>query len=167
MLRRFKDMNQKMHQTGSWKEVAKKKDLLQMVAKNNLLFTDIISKLGIMERFDLAWKNTDCSDIYEHLRSDMEITNRNNNLQVKVHDPTISISLVPHRRRRLAQDSLKLLLEVCRPGHLLLVIDCLPDKPECAFNCVTCSHDHRIQNIGTNEIDYQRSTWSAEDCQQG
>ena len=70
--------------TGSWKEVAKKKDLLKMVARNNLLFTDIVSKLGIMERFDLAWKNIDCSDIYEHLRSDMEITNRNSNLQVKV-----------------------------------------------------------------------------------
>lgn len=84
IMNRFKDMNQKMHQTGSWTDVAKKQDLLQMVAMNNLLTTDIISKLGIFERFDLAWKNTDCSDIYEHLRTDMEIANRNNNLQAKV-----------------------------------------------------------------------------------
>ena len=57
---------------------------MQLVATNNLLFLDIIGKLGIMERFDIAWKNNNCNDIYEHLRTDMEIENRNSNLQVKV-----------------------------------------------------------------------------------
>lgn len=83
-LRTFKDMNREMQRTGTFKPVATKEELLQMVAHNNLLFTDIISKLGIMERFDIAWKNINCSDIYEHLRADMEIENRNENLQVKV-----------------------------------------------------------------------------------
>ena len=84
MLRTFKDMNKEMRRTGTFKPVASKEELLQMVAQNNLLFTDIISKLGIMERFDVAWKHNNCSDIYEHLRADMEIENRNSNLQVKV-----------------------------------------------------------------------------------
>jgi uncharacterized Rmd1/YagE family protein len=77
-------MNEVMRKAKSFKPVAKKEELLQMVATNNLLFLDIISKLGIMERFDIAWKNTNCNDIYEHLRTDMEIENRNSNLQVKV-----------------------------------------------------------------------------------
>ena len=88
MLRTFKDMNKEMRRTGTFKPVASKEELLQMVAQNNLLFTDIISKLGIMERFDVAWKHNNCSDIYEHLRADMEIENRNSNLQVKVRPQT-------------------------------------------------------------------------------
>lgn len=84
ILRTFKDMNKEMRRTGSFKPVAKKEELLQMVAQNNLLFSDIVSKLGIMERFDIAWKHTNCNDVYEHLRTDMEIENRNDNLQVKV-----------------------------------------------------------------------------------
>ena len=87
MLRTFKAMNEAMRKAQSFKPVATKEELLQMVAQNNLLFTDIISKLGIMERFDIAWKNTNCNDVYEHLRADMEIENRNSNLQVKVHQP--------------------------------------------------------------------------------
>ena len=84
MLRTFKAMNEAMRKAQSFKPVATKEELLQMVAQNNLLFTDIISKLGIMERFDIAWKSTNCNDVYEHLRADMEIENRNSNLQVKV-----------------------------------------------------------------------------------
>ena len=84
MLQRFTDMNQEMRRTWTFKLVATKEELLQMVAKNNLLFADIISKLGIMERFEIAWKNNNCNDVYEHLRADMEIENRNSNLQVKV-----------------------------------------------------------------------------------
>jgi hypothetical protein len=84
VLETFKSMNEVMRKAKSFKPVAKKEELLQMVATNNLLFLDIISKLGIMERFDIAWKNNNCNDIYEHLRTDMEIENRNSNLQVKV-----------------------------------------------------------------------------------
>ena len=92
MLRTFKAMNEAMRTAKSFKPVATKEELLQMVAQNNLLFTDIISKLGIMERFDIAWKSTNCNDVYEHLRADMEIENRNSNLQVKVSsDPTDAI----------------------------------------------------------------------------
>ena len=84
MLKVFEEMNVEMERTGSFRPAARKEELLQMVAKNNLLFTDIISKLGIMERFDVAWKNNDCNDVYEHLRGDLEIENRNSNLQIKV-----------------------------------------------------------------------------------
>ena len=84
MLRTFEQMNVSMERTGSLKPAAQKEELLQMVAKNNLLFTDIISKLGIMERFDVAWKNPDCNQIYEKVQEEMEIENRYDNVQTKV-----------------------------------------------------------------------------------
>jgi hypothetical protein len=31
--------------------------LLQLVAENNIVMTDIINKLGVHERFDVAWKH--------------------------------------------------------------------------------------------------------------
>ena len=31
--------------------------LLQLVAENNIVMTDIINKLGVHERFDIAWKH--------------------------------------------------------------------------------------------------------------
>ena len=34
-----------------------KQVLLQLVAENNIVMTDIINKLGVHERFDIAWKH--------------------------------------------------------------------------------------------------------------
>ena len=61
MLRRFEEMNLQMERTGSFKKSTAKEELLQLVAKNNLLLSDIILKLGITERFDAAWKHADCN----------------------------------------------------------------------------------------------------------
>ena len=84
MLRKFEDMNVEMEGSGSFRPAMRKEELLQMVARNNLLFTAIISKLGVMERFDLAWKNPDCNRVYEHLLKELEIEDRYENLQLKV-----------------------------------------------------------------------------------
>ena len=63
MLRKFEDMNLNMERTGSFKRSTAKGELLQLVAKNNLLLSDIILKLGISERFDAAWKDADCNKV--------------------------------------------------------------------------------------------------------
>lgn len=63
MLRKFEDMNLQMEKTGSFKPATAKEALLQMVARNNLLLSDIILKLGISERFDAAWKDADCNKV--------------------------------------------------------------------------------------------------------
>ena len=63
MLRKFEDMNLQMERTGSFKPATAKEALLQMVARNNLLLSDIILKLGISERFDAAWKDADCNKV--------------------------------------------------------------------------------------------------------
>ncbi|KAK9810680.1 hypothetical protein WJX73_010262 [Symbiochloris irregularis] len=84
-LRKFEDMNMEMEGSGSFRPAMRKEELLQMVARNNLLFTAIISKLAVMERFDLAWKNPDCNKVYEHLLEELEIEDRYENLQLKLN----------------------------------------------------------------------------------
>lgn len=85
MLRKFEKMNQQMEVSSSFRPAMRKEDLLQMVASNNLLFTAIISKLGVRERFDIAWKNPDCNRLYEHLLDELEIEDRYENLQLKLN----------------------------------------------------------------------------------
>lgn len=47
--------------------------LLQLVAENNLVMTDLISKLGLHERYDIAWKHVRYSNIWEFLRAELEM----------------------------------------------------------------------------------------------
>ncbi len=40
--------------------------LLQLVAENNIVMTDIINKLGVHERFDIAWKHVNYGKAQTH-----------------------------------------------------------------------------------------------------
>lgn len=51
-------------------------ELLQLVADNNLLATNIIQKVGLRERYDIAWKDIQYFQIWEHLRKELEIEKR-------------------------------------------------------------------------------------------
>ena len=54
------------------------------VAKNNVMRTGILSsKIGLTKRFEAAWKDPECDRIYEHLRKEMEIDRRYDDLEVK------------------------------------------------------------------------------------
>lgn len=100
MLRKFEKMNQQMEVSSSFRPAMRKEDLLQMVASNNLLFTAIISKLGVRERFDIAWKNPDCNRLYEHLLDELEIEDRYENLQLKVSAGACTVIQLQHRPSR-------------------------------------------------------------------
>jgi uncharacterized Rmd1/YagE family protein len=55
------------------------------VAKNNVMQTGVLSsKIGLTKRFEAAWKDPECDRIYEHLRKEMEIDRRYDDLEVKV-----------------------------------------------------------------------------------
>ncbi|KAK9829572.1 hypothetical protein WJX72_006550 [[Myrmecia] bisecta] len=83
MLNVFCEMNQEMQRSGNFANVGKK-DLLKLVAENNVIATDIISKLGVNERFDLAWKNAEYHTIYQHLRDELEMVDRFDNMNSKL-----------------------------------------------------------------------------------
>ena len=89
MLKVFQDINVVMERTGEFGPASAagggKEDLLKMVAKNNVMRTGILSsKIGLTKRFEAAWKDPECDRIYEHLRREMEIDRRYDDLEVKV-----------------------------------------------------------------------------------
>lgn len=83
MLSNFMHMNSTMKRRGDFKDVKKSK-LLSLVAENNMILTDIIAKLGLQERFDIAWKSNQHNEVYEHLREELEIEDRFEIVQTKV-----------------------------------------------------------------------------------
>ena len=83
MLSNFMHMNSTMKRRGDFKDVKKSK-LLSLVAENNMILTDIIAKLGLQERFDIAWKSNQHNKVYEHLRDELEIEERFEIVQTKV-----------------------------------------------------------------------------------
>ncbi|CAL8468601.1 g8141 [Coccomyxa elongata] len=102
MLKVFQDINVVMERTGEFGPASAagggKEDLLKMVAKNNVMRTGILSsKIGLTKRFEAAWKDPECDRIYEHLRREMEIDRRYDDLEVKFD---------------LIQDNLKYFLEI-------------------------------------------------------
>lgn len=89
-------MNLEMAETANTKRI-NKQELLQLVAENNIVMTEIISKLGVHERFDIAWKYAQYGRIWEYLRSELEMEPRFKILDMKLN---------------LIQDNLKYFLEI-------------------------------------------------------
>lgn len=74
-----------------------KAQLLRLVAENNIVMTEIISKLGVHERYDIAWKDVRYGRVWEFLRNELEMENRFETLNMKLN---------------LVQDNLKYFLEI-------------------------------------------------------
>ncbi|KAL3138013.1 hypothetical protein ABBQ38_005249 [Trebouxia sp. C0009 RCD-2024] len=105
MLSNFMHMNSTMKRRGDFKDVKKSK-LLSLVAENNMILTDIIAKLGLQERFDIAWKSNQHNEVYEHLREELEIEERFSIVQTKLE---------------LVQDNLKYFLEIMQNNKSVLL----------------------------------------------
>ncbi|KAK4758034.1 hypothetical protein SAY87_019335 [Trapa incisa] len=82
MVVEFTDINCRMEKTGTF-EMERKK-LLQPVGKANSNLGDVILKLGLFERSDIAWKNAKCAQIWEFLRDEFELTQRLASLDFKL-----------------------------------------------------------------------------------
>lgn len=95
-LETFCSMNFEMAESASIAKVDKQM-LLRLVAENNIVMTEIISKLGVHERYDIAWKHFHYGRIWEFLRSELEMEPRFKTLDMKLN---------------LIQDNLKYFLEI-------------------------------------------------------
>ena len=92
----FCSMNLEMAESASIAGVDKQV-LLRLVAENNIVMTEIISKLGVHERYDIAWKYVQYGRIWEFLRAELEMEPRFKTLDMKLN---------------LIQDNLKYFLEI-------------------------------------------------------
>ncbi|RYR25845.1 hypothetical protein Ahy_B02g059859 isoform A [Arachis hypogaea] len=82
MVAEFTDINREMEATGKFQMQRKK--LFQLVGKANSNLADVILKLGLFERSDIAWKDAKYAQIWEYLRDEFELTQRFASLDFKL-----------------------------------------------------------------------------------
>ncbi|KAJ9539940.1 hypothetical protein OSB04_026446 [Centaurea solstitialis] len=82
MVGEFTDINRGMEKTGTF--TMKRKKLFQLVGKANSNLADVILKLGLFERSDIAWKDAKYAQIWEYLRDEFELTQRFATLDFKL-----------------------------------------------------------------------------------
>eukprot|EP00596_Hydrurales_sp_CCMP1899_P010276 CAMPEP_0119038788 /NCGR_PEP_ID=MMETSP1177-20130426/7913_1 /TAXON_ID=2985 /ORGANISM="Ochromonas sp, Strain CCMP1899" /LENGTH=333 /DNA_ID=CAMNT_0007001819 /DNA_START=126 /DNA_END=1124 /DNA_ORIENTATION=- len=83
MLKTFTKMNISVEESGNFNHLDKK-SLYKLVASNNTVITNLLSKLGIFEGSDAAWENADYYTTWEALRNDFELDNRFRDLSLKL-----------------------------------------------------------------------------------
>jgi uncharacterized Rmd1/YagE family protein len=64
MIETFTTMNMKIQETGKFTAL-KETDLYQLVASNNSVFTNVLSKLGFFEGTDVTWESPEYSNTWE------------------------------------------------------------------------------------------------------
>jgi uncharacterized Rmd1/YagE family protein len=61
-----------------------KRRLFQLIASNSTVITDVLSKLGIFDKSDVAWKYADYTPAWEGLREEFEVEERFKHLEYKL-----------------------------------------------------------------------------------
>ncbi|XP_010470921.1 PREDICTED: uncharacterized protein LOC104750770 [Camelina sativa] len=82
LVEEFADINRAMEKTGTFTMTRKK--LFQLVGKANSNLADVILKVGLFERSEIAWREARYAQIYEYLREDYEVTQRFGDLDYKL-----------------------------------------------------------------------------------
>eukprot|EP00898_Chlorokybus_atmophyticus_P004738 jgi/Chlat1/5265/Chrsp33S05093 len=82
VLNRFGVVNNEMQLTGTF--TLQKKQVFQLVATINNVFTDALHKIRVLERSETAWKSAKYSEIWETLRDEFEIENRYDTMKDKL-----------------------------------------------------------------------------------
>lgn len=82
MVEEFTDINREMEKHGTFTMTRKK--LFQLVGKANSNLGDVILKVGIFDRSEIAWRDAKYAQVYEYLREEYEVTQRFGNLHFKL-----------------------------------------------------------------------------------
>ncbi|KAI5678955.1 hypothetical protein M9H77_09905 [Catharanthus roseus] len=82
MVEEFTDINREMEKHGTF--TMNRKKLFQLVGKANSNLADVILKVGIFDRSEIAWRDAKYAQIYEYLREEYEVTQRFGNLHFKL-----------------------------------------------------------------------------------
>ncbi|KAF5184158.1 sporulation protein [Thalictrum thalictroides] len=82
MVEVFTDINRDMEKTGNF--TMRRKKLFQLVGKANSNLADVILKVGLFDRSEIAWRDAKYAQILEYLREEYEVTQRFGNLDFKL-----------------------------------------------------------------------------------
>lgn len=82
MVEEFTNINRGMEKTGTF--TMERKKLFQLVGKANSNLADVILKVGLFDRSEIAWRDAKYAQIFEYLRDEFEVTQRFGNLDFKL-----------------------------------------------------------------------------------
>ncbi|XP_019170914.1 PREDICTED: uncharacterized protein LOC109166388 isoform X1 [Ipomoea nil] len=82
MVEEFANINREMERTGNF--TMDRKKLFQLVGKANSNLADVILKVGLFERSEIAWRDAKYAQILEYLSEEYEVTQRFANLNFKL-----------------------------------------------------------------------------------
>ncbi|XP_022776804.1 uncharacterized protein LOC111318297 [Durio zibethinus] len=82
MVEEFAGINRAMEKTGTF--TMDRTKLIKLVGKANSNLADVILKVGLFERSEIAWREAKYAQIYEYLREEYEVTQRFGNLDFKL-----------------------------------------------------------------------------------
>ncbi|KAF0910523.1 hypothetical protein E2562_002972 [Oryza meyeriana var. granulata] len=82
MVEEFTEINRVMEKTGNF--TMQRKKLFQLVGKANSNLADVIIRLGLFDRSEIAWKNSNYAQILEYLREEYELNQRFGSLDFKL-----------------------------------------------------------------------------------
>ncbi|XP_065860523.1 protein RETARDED ROOT GROWTH, mitochondrial isoform X1 [Euphorbia lathyris] len=114
MVEEFAGINRAMEKTGTF--TMDRKKLLQLVGKANSNLADVILKVGLFERSEIAWRDAKYAQIHEYLREEYEVTQRFGNLDFKLkfveHNIHFLQEVIQNRRSDLLEWCIIFLLSV-------------------------------------------------------
>ncbi|KAA8529379.1 hypothetical protein F0562_033822 [Nyssa sinensis] len=82
MVEEFANINRGMEKTGTF--TMDRKKLFQLVGKANSNLADVILRVGLFERSEIAWRDAKYAQIFEYLWEEYEVTQRFGNLDLKL-----------------------------------------------------------------------------------
>ncbi|CAI9096515.1 OLC1v1032680C2 [Oldenlandia corymbosa var. corymbosa] len=114
MVEEFTHINRGMERTGTF--TLDRKKLFQLVGKANSNLADVILKVGLFDRSEIAWRDAKYAQIYEYLREEYEVTQRFGNLNFKLkfveHNIHFLQEVLQNRRSNLLEWVIVVLLSI-------------------------------------------------------
>ncbi|CAM0882551.1 unnamed protein product [Alopecurus aequalis] len=114
MVEEFTEINRVMEKTGDF--TMKRKKLFQLVGKANSNLADVIIRLGLFDRSEIAWKNANYAQILEYLREEYELNQRFGSLDFKLkfveHNVHFLQEVLQNRRSDLLEWGVIILLTI-------------------------------------------------------
>ncbi|KAK6933278.1 protein of unknown function DUF155 [Dillenia turbinata] len=120
MVAEFTDINRGMEKTGTF--TMQRKKLFQLVGKANSNLADVILKLGLFERSDIAWKDAKYAQIWEYLRDEFELTQRFASLDFKLKFVEHNIRFLQEILQNRKSDFLEWLIIVLIGTEILISV---------------------------------------------
>ncbi|KAJ0979316.1 hypothetical protein J5N97_014790 [Dioscorea zingiberensis] len=160
MVAEFTDINRGLEKTGTF--TMKRKKLFQLVGKANSNLADVILKLGVFERSDIAWKNANYAQIWEYLRDEYELSQRFGSLDFKLKFVEHNIRFLQEILQNRRSDFLEWLIIILISVEILISVYNILLNSEISPS-IYDQVDNQVGQVSKDEVSHKGgdvdSTW--------